>query len=106
MSWIRASALSALLIAWMSTLGQSADTAVPKITGPIPSTASPGDPSHNYPFFSTKHLVGKYDYVEEEFFVEGLAVEYSGTAGQTATIAPGGWTGYWASATFSSTTTC
>jgi hypothetical protein len=62
----------------------------PKITGPIPTTAKPGDPSRNYPFYSTKHLVEKQDYIEEEFFVEGLAVEYSGEVNQTATVAPGG----------------
>jgi hypothetical protein len=60
------------------------------VTGPIPATAAPGDPSHNYPFFTTRHFVEKYDYVEEEFYVEGLAVEYIGPAGQTATIASGG----------------
>ena len=62
----------------------------PRITGPIASTATPGDPSLNYPFFTTKHFADKQDYVEEEFFVEGLAVEYAGRAEQTATIAPGG----------------
>src|SRR5688572_4635208 len=68
----------------------AADLPTPKITGPIPATATPGDPSHNYPFFSTKHFADKQDYIEEEFFIEGLAVEYSGAADQTATIAPGG----------------
>jgi Alpha/beta hydrolase domain/Glycoside hydrolase 97/Glycosyl-hydrolase 97 C-terminal, oligomerisation len=68
--------------------GASVSTA--KITGPIPSTTAPGDRSHNYPFFSTKHLVEKDDYVEEEFYVEGLAVEYAGAVDQTATVAPGG----------------
>jgi len=61
-----------------------------KVTGPIPVLATPGDPSHNYPYFTTSHLVTKHEYVEEEFYIEGLAVEYAGEADRTATIAPGG----------------
>jgi len=60
------------------------------ITGPVPSTAKPGDASHNYPFFSTAHYVEEQDYIEEEFFIEGLAVEYAGAPNVTATVAPGG----------------
>src|SRR5688572_24822578 len=60
------------------------------ITGPVPSTAKPGDASHNYPFFSTAHYVEEHDYIEEEFFIEGLAVEYAGAPDVTATITPGG----------------
>ena len=79
-----------LLVALTLVTAWGASVPVPRITGPIPSTATPGDPSLNYPFFSTKHFVDKHGYIEEEFFVEGLAVEYSGEADQTATIAPGG----------------
>jgi hypothetical protein len=61
-----------------------------KVTGPIPLLATPGDPSHNYPYFTTSHLVTKHEYVEEEFYIEGLAVEYAGEVDRTATIAPGG----------------
>jgi hypothetical protein len=69
---------------------QNPSAALPKIIGPMPATASPGHPSRNYPYFTTTHLVAKQDYAEEEFHVEGLAIEYAGDAGQTATIAPDG----------------
>jgi Alpha/beta hydrolase domain len=45
----------------------------PTVTGPIPATARPGDPSHNYPFFATDQDLRSYGYVEEEYFVEGTA---------------------------------
>ena len=51
----------------------------PTVTGPIPETAAPGDPSHNYPFFSTTVDLAAYDYVEEEFFIEGTANRYNTT---------------------------
>src|SRR6516162_5966852 len=51
----------------------------PTVTGPIPATAKPGDPSHNYPFFSTTVDLAAYGYVEEEFFLEGTANQYDTT---------------------------
>lgn len=85
----RAGLLAALIIMTGMTVW-AAPVATPKVTGPIPSPAKPGDPSRNYPFFSAKHLVEKYDYVEEEFFVEGLAVQYLRDGERTATVASGG----------------
>jgi hypothetical protein len=60
-------------------LGFCCNTAVPNPTviGPIPATAAPGDPSHNYPFFSTTVDLAANDYVEEEFFLEGTANRYN-----------------------------
>jgi hypothetical protein len=49
----------------------------PTITGPIPSPAAPGDPSHNYPFLSTNLFPVGSGYVEQEFFMEGTANRYS-----------------------------
>ena len=62
----------------------------PTITGPIPATAAPGDPSRNYPFFTTSDIAAKYDYLEEEYFVEGLAPRYIRDGEVTATVAPDG----------------
>jgi hypothetical protein len=47
-----------------------------KITGPIPSTARPGDPSHDYVFYSTPYDLRKAGYEEEEFFISGTATRY------------------------------
>jgi hypothetical protein len=47
----------------------------PTVTGPIPQNAPPGDPSHDYTFF-TSEIVGAFGYVEEEFFIEGTANAY------------------------------
>src|SRR3974390_3495477 len=49
----------------------------PTVIGPIAATAVPGDPSHGYPFFSTTVDLAAYDYVEEEFFLEGTANRYN-----------------------------
>ena len=49
----------------------------PTVIGPIPATAAPGDPSHAYPFFSTTVDLAAYDYVEEEFFLQGTANRYN-----------------------------
>lgn len=48
----------------------------PTVTGPIPSV-TPGDPSHDYPFGATNMNLAKIGYVEEEFFVEGEARQYT-----------------------------
>jgi hypothetical protein len=49
----------------------------PIVTGPIPALATPGDPSHNYPFFSTTVDLAKVGYIEQEFFFEGTANRYN-----------------------------
>jgi hypothetical protein len=78
------------LMSLCSVTAAYATVPTPKVTGPIPSPVTPGHPSHNYPYFSTQHLVAKYNYIEEEFYVEGTAVEHVRDGVQTATIAPGG----------------
>jgi hypothetical protein len=64
----------------------------PTVTGPIPANASPGEASHDYPFFSAAPqlaaLKGPHRYVEEEFFFEGTANRYTiptGVAPNSAT---------------------
>lgn len=46
------------------------------ITGPIPSNAAPGDPSHDYVFYATPMNLDRVDYVEQEFFISGTATRY------------------------------
>lgn len=86
----RTNSAAALLIALAAIPGFGASVPVPKVTGPVPATAAPGDPSHNYPFFSTKQWLDQYGYQEEEFYVEGFATEYIIDSDRTATVAAGG----------------
>lgn len=46
------------------------------ITGPVPSTARPGDPSHDYVFYSTPYQLRKAGYEEREYFISGTATRY------------------------------
>jgi hypothetical protein len=47
-----------------------------QITGPIPSTAPPGDPSRNYVFYATPFNLKKAGYEEQEYFISGTATRY------------------------------
>ena len=61
----------------------------PTLTGPIPQNAPPGDPSHDYIFF-TDQSVGDFGYVEEEFFIEGTANTYATPPLATGTVTSSG----------------
>ena len=63
---------------------------VPAVTGPIASTAVPGDASHNYIFFATDHPMAVNGYVEEEYFLEGTANRYNTPTGATGSVIDGG----------------
>ena len=61
-----------------ASAGPAAPGAGPaKITGPIKSTAKPGDPSHDYVFYSTPYDLKKAGYEEQEFFISGTATRYT-----------------------------
>ena len=62
----------------------------PIVIGPIPARATPGDPSHDYPFFSTNVNLSTYGFVEAEFFLEGTANRYNTPALATGTVIDGG----------------
>jgi Alpha/beta hydrolase domain len=49
----------------------------PTVIGAIPATVVPGDPSHDYPFFSTNVDLAIRGYTEEEYFFEGTANTYN-----------------------------
>ncbi len=57
--------------------GANAAIPNPTVTGPIPVTAAPSDPSHNYIFIATSLDIASRGYVEEEFFLEGTANQYN-----------------------------
>jgi Alpha/beta hydrolase domain len=70
--------------ALVAALGPAATTAtpnlatsVPQVIGPIASTAAPGDPSHNYVFYSTPMNLAKVGYEEQKYFIRGVATRYN-----------------------------
>ncbi len=75
---VRVATIAFAALAGLSLINR-ASGAVPNpvVTGPIAALGLPGDPSHNYPFFSTTVDLAKFDYVEEEFFFEGTANRYN-----------------------------
>lgn len=68
----------------------SAQIPSPIVTGPIPATVPPGDPSRDYPFFATNHDLAQWGYVEEEFFIEGTANRYTTPSRATGSVIDGG----------------
>jgi hypothetical protein len=80
--------LSAALSCAILCLALAAGAAVPNptITGPIPATVTPGDPSRDYPFLATDVDLAQYGYVEQEYFMQGTANQYTTPAGATGTI--------------------
>jgi Alpha/beta hydrolase domain len=92
----RTAALPVLLIAVSGISGKSghhrlaaqAGVPNPTVIGPIEAPATPGDPSHNYPFFSPSIDLASRGYVEEEFFFAGLASRYDIPAAITIANTP------------------
>ena len=52
-----------------------AQAPIPTITGPVPGD-TPGSADHNYPFLASDKPLASYNYVEQEFFMSGVAVIY------------------------------
>ena len=61
----------------------------PVVTGPIPSTAIPGQPSKDYIFFASDHPLAVNGYIEEEYFIEGTANRYNIPTGATGSVTDG-----------------
>ena len=83
----RRASFAAVLLFPASLVAQNSPP--PRVTGPIPVTATPGDSSHNYPFFSTVQWLAPFDYMEEEFYIEGSAPLITLAADNTATVDAG-----------------
>jgi hypothetical protein len=98
-SWCLRAALIAAAGAVLSTVvlppaSGAADPVadVPDVEGPIPGTA-PGDPasdrlSETYPFFSTHADLAAVGYVEQEFYLSGMADGFDTSGEQVATDVP------------------
>ena len=74
-----AAAVAAALYTAGSSPATAAATSVPEVIGPIPSTVAPGDPSHDYVFYSTPMNLAKVGYEEQEYFLRGVATRYTTT---------------------------
>lgn len=74
------------VLAWLGTPAVAGPVPNPDVTGPIPVNAEPGDPSHDYVFFTPLEDLAEYGYVEEEFFLEGEANRYNTPSGATGSI--------------------
>ena len=61
----------------------------PTVVGPIAENVPPGDPSHDYIFF-TSEIIDDFGYVEEEFFIEGTANQYDTPPLSTGTVISSG----------------
>src|SRR5262245_22592158 len=73
----------------LAAAGAAAAAPDPVVTGPVASGGTPGAAAHNYTFFATKHDLGAYGYVEEEFFIEGTANRYTPLEQTTGRIIDG-----------------
>ena len=62
-----------------TTASANVATSVPEAIGPMPPAAAPGDPSHDYTFYSTPMNLAKVGYQEQEYFIRGVATRYSTT---------------------------
>jgi enterochelin esterase-like enzyme len=76
--------LCATLLA-LALFAPAALAQAPRVEGPIPATAHPGDPSREYPFFASDDGLAGDGYVEREYFYEGTATRYNADGSTTAT---------------------
>jgi hypothetical protein len=70
-------AVTALALPLAASAGRGSAVPSAAVTGPIAQNAPPGDPSHDYIFFTTQEDLSDFGYVEEEYFVEGQANRYA-----------------------------
>ncbi|HEY1274543.1 MAG TPA: alpha/beta hydrolase domain-containing protein [Thermoleophilaceae bacterium] len=73
---IRGAAGCALAVSAALAAPAAGSVPTPSVEGPIPSTAQPGDPSHDYVFYSTPLDLRRAGYTENEYFISGTATRY------------------------------
>jgi hypothetical protein len=61
----------------------------PDITGPVANTTPLRHPDHGYPYNATPVDLAKQGYVEEEFFIAGVANRYNTPAGARGSVIDG-----------------
>ena len=60
------------------------------VAGPIPVRVTPGDPSNDFVFSMSGMDLAGHGYIEQEFFVEGIANRYTRPEMETAEVVDGG----------------
>jgi alpha/beta hydrolase family protein len=80
-----------VLILVSAALAQNTNVVIqaPAISGPIANTSALRSPDHGYPYNTTPIDLAKQGYVEEEFFLSGVANRYSTPAGQRGSVLDG-----------------
>ena len=82
--------LSLLLVCLSLSVGAAAQAPTAAITGPIPVTSPPGEPSPDFVFSTSAIDLTGHGYIEEEFFIEGTANRYTTLELATGRILDGG----------------
>jgi hypothetical protein len=81
--------IAGMAMAFASTL-LGAQVPNPTVSGPIASSAVPGDASRNYLFFASDHPLAVNGYIEEEYFIAGTANRYTSSGTATGTVQDSG----------------
>jgi len=71
---------------WHHKFCRNNSVSTPTVTRPAWTSDKIGDVSKNYPFFSPYADLSDYGYIQEEFFIEGLASNYNTPTGATGSI--------------------
>src|SRR5215475_3667125 len=72
-----------------TSLCAAAEVPDPMVTGPVASPGITGNSAHDYIFFATDHDLAVHGYVEEEFFIQGIASRYNTPPQMTGTVIDG-----------------
>jgi hypothetical protein len=75
---------------WHHKMCKTSVVPSPTVTRPTWTSDKIGDVSKNYPFFSPYADLSDYGYIQEEFFIEGLASNYNTPTGATGSILSSG----------------
>jgi hypothetical protein len=86
----RVAAVAVILFAGFAFGARAASVPNPTVSGPIASPDIPGAPTHNYPFFASNHDLPTHGFVEQEFYLQGMANRYNTPSLMTGTIIDSG----------------
>ena len=82
--------LATAAIAVGSASPATAQVPAATLVGPIAENVPPGDPSHDYIYFTPVEDLSDFGYLEEEYFAEGAANRYSTPSLATGSVVSSG----------------